>query len=355
MSTLPAMTDGSPPDTLRRMVVVYHHPCPDGGFAAAIMIHAAEALGYGAVHAVPYNHRTADRSFVFGSELDPFLESDTVVLCDCIGPRGFVARASNAVRDVVVLDHHETVFVSDAAEEPGGLSGFDDNVDYRYSVKGICGMTCAVYYLAGRLSMDALAAFYSDVPNARAIEPLVADHDLWHNDIPESRAFFHGLNAELDLSMDPRLGASVLLHTDVEKTIARGNSIVAEMDAARDKAVAARYPAQLSLDADTNRTARVYATAACSDYRVMSEVGNALARMSRDDFGTAIGVVLQHPSDRSPMAKASLRSIGDTPDVDVSAIARSHGGGGHCNAAAFRGMAAQAMLDTAPPAAAPAA
>jgi len=255
-------------------LIIHHRDCPDGFCAAFIAskVHP-EAQLVGTTYGEP-------------PSLEMF-RGKNVLVVDFSWPRELTLALKAVSNSLQILDHHKT-----AEKELAGLdfAKFDMNES------------------GATLTWD---WFHPGVPRPWYVE-YVKDRDLWNWKLPSSRevsgfimALPHTVEAwegleSINSDKAGQLGAAIKLHIDhyVEKVVA-----------------------QHQLGTLAGHTVAIVNAA----YPNISEVGNVLC-----DFAE-IGVGWFERADG--MVQFSLRSRGE---LDVSAIAKQFGGGGHKNAAGFQ-------------------
>jgi oligoribonuclease NrnB/cAMP/cGMP phosphodiesterase (DHH superfamily) len=268
-------------------VCYFHAGCPDG-FGAAWSVW--RAWGEDARY-VPRGHEPDPprRAHVGG----------TVVFVDIAPDNDYLRQLADEAAQVVVLDHHWTARERYAAE-PGienliAEGGHRVVFDLDHS-----GAVLAWRYFHPQESLPALLAY-------------VQDQDLWQWALPRSEE----VNAAIG-SHDRTFAIWDALAIRTPEDLAReGEPILRAQRIEIARALTTAHP----ITAGDRRIEAVNAQ------QSRSHLGHQLAK--RAAFGEPIGLVYR-VSGRT--VDASIYSIGD---VDVSAIARRYGGGGHRNASGF--------------------
>ncbi len=254
--------------------IVYHGDCPDGFCAAFVALKR-----YPHARLVPAT---------YGKPLDDTVIKDKyVMMVDISWPREEMLRLNTLAAHLVVLDHHKT---AEAA-----LAGLD-----------FC--TFDMGRSGAQLSWDCNVGgprpWYVDY---------VADRDLWRWQLPESKAV-----SAFIMALPHTVEAWSRLDTmTAEQAIESGKGARAHIDHYVDKVSAQKYAGRWN-----GYTLGIVNAA----YPNISDVGNALCEQ-----GAQVGLGWFVRGDH--IMQFSLRSIGD---LDVSALAAEHGGGGHKNAAGFQ-------------------
>ncbi len=268
---------------MNRQLVIYHGNCKDGWTAAwACWKRFGAAADY---YAAGYGSGGAD------VQLPDVTGRDVVMVDFCTG-REQLLRLKSQAASLLVLDHHKT---AEAACE-----GLDFCVfDMEQSGAGL-----------------AWRHFHPDEPEPWQVS-YAEDHDLWRFKLPESKAvnsFLAGLPME---SFD---AWERLLPDTAAHAATMGAAVLSYID---------RYVSEMA------KQARVLSFAGHENIPVVnapyintSELVGHLA--SQDGVPFAVGWFIGHDG-------AVLYSLRSRGDFDVSALAQRFGGGGHKNAAGFRG------------------
>jgi len=303
---------------VRSAVVLYHHPCIDGIYAAlAAHVHFKQQR----VKCRFVPHRVYED--IDPSQL-PLTPEDDVFLCDYVGPTpSFALTLCQRARSVTILDHHKTALegfaVLPAEWRPVNL---DINLDMSRS-----GATMALdYFQPQGLSSDQRQLFlYAE------------DADLWRWKLPQSREFNAGMTElprdtyNFDASTDTGIFDQLLALTPGQ-LIEQGAAVLEQQNRIISAVLEQSYTIQLGGSSrDWGRCLAVRADAA-SDLR--SHIGSRLAAKSEQAGLRAIGAVayIEEAMGDSSRVKVSLRGTGEEDTTEVSAAL---GGGGHCNASSF--------------------
>lgn len=255
--------------------IIYHGNCPDG-FCAAFILNKI----YPTASLIPATYgKGVDANAIVGKD---------VIIADFSWPREDTLHGKSIAKSMVILDHHKT---AEAALAGLDFCVFDMNrsgaqLAWDYAFPG-----------HGR-------PWYVDY---------VADRDLWRWQLPESKAV-----SAFIMALPHTIEAwSVLDDMTAEQAIVTGKGARAHIEHYVDKVSAQKYAGQW------NGYSVSIVNAA---YPNISDVGNVLCEQ-----GAQVGLGWFVRGDK--MVQFSLRSIGD---LDVSALAAEHGGGGHKNAAGFQ-------------------
>lgn len=261
-------------------LIIYHGNCLDGNGAAVV---AYKYFGEGAEY----------RPTKYGDPppTDEECLNRMIYMLDFSFPREEIVRMDKlSGGKLTVIDHHQT-----AQSDLEGLGYTVFNMNH-------CGA-----YLAWEF-------FYPALPVPKMIL-YIQDKDLWKWSLPMSREISAALHAE---SYDFRKWLTILETWDVEepKLIADGKAIIKVVNEFVKDMVKTAEKIELS----GIKTLAVNASV------LQSEV---LAELSKIKPPMGVGWVWDGSRQ---LYKVSLRS---TLDFDVSKIAKTHGGGGHKNAAGF--------------------
>lgn len=267
---------------MNRPLVIYHADCADG-FTAAWVAH------------LYYTKRGIDPELVAAryGDAPPDVAGRDVLIVDFSYPREVLVRMHEEARALLVLDHHKT-----AREALEGLP-------FAFFDEGRSGAMLAWDY------------FFSDRPEGFRVPDLVRyvqDRDLWRWELPQSREINAALGS-LDFDLERWTD---LAGVGLEGLIEGGRAILRY----QERVLRRQLARARTCDFLGHRAPVVNATA------LVSELGNALA--------------VEHPFavvwfEVEGGYVYSLRSSASNPaHVDVSQLAREHGGGGHRHAAGFK-------------------
>lgn len=261
------------------LVVIYHGKCVDG-FTAAWIVWLANS---GEGEYVPVN---------YGDD-PPDVKGRNVIMVDFSYPRDIMEKMIEECGTFLCLDHHKT------AEE---------------ALKGLEG---CIFDMDRSGAMMAWNHFINDNP------PLfvqhVQDHDLY----------------TLSLYKTHEIGAFIRSHKfdfpmwNLIRELIQGKETFGEV--AREGAAILRYQEKSIENHLHEMTIRVIdetevPVVNCTDVSIISNLGHQMAQVSTYGWSASY-------RDEGETRVYSLRSIGN---VDVSEIARRHGGGGHKNAAGYK-------------------
>lgn len=286
-------------------IVIYHANCIDG-FAAAWAVR--RAIGEDGVEYRPAHYGSAP----------PFVEGRDVIIVDFSYKRDVLHEIGAKARTLLVLDHHKT-----AAED---LAGFPPPLDGPYNPRAMedwareCNAPCATHTLFDMNRSGAGIAwdyFHPGVTRPRLID-YVEDRDLWRFERLTTREFHSALSSH---PFDFALWDEIAVKADVDIHWLSG--FVRE-GAAIDRKHLMTVNDMIAF-AQTTMVIRGFAVPAANlPPNMASDAGNIMAK------GEPFAACYTATKDGW---KFSLRSTDD--GVDVSAIAKTFGGGGHRNAAGF--------------------
>jgi oligoribonuclease NrnB/cAMP/cGMP phosphodiesterase (DHH superfamily) len=228
----------------------------------------------------------------------PRARGEHVVVTDFAYKPAQTAALLAEAASLIVLDHHASA-EADLAALPEENKVFE---------MGMSGATLSWCYFHGHEREVPLLLRY------------VEDKDLWRWALPESEAFTAGWST---VPQDFAAWDAVLRagEAGVAGVIERGRAILEYKNRVRDDHVARAVPVRL-------RGFTELAGLAVNATTQGSEIGNALCSQRGADFA----FVWQY-DDGGSCFRVSLRSASDA--VDVSAMARAFGGGGHRRASGF--------------------
>jgi len=263
-------------------LIVYHKDCPDG-FCAAFLAKRcyADAELSGCTHGEPI----------------PFNEVDCkdVLVVDFSWKRDDCLLLKNMAKSFRILDHHKTA---------------------EAELKGLPFATFDMNRSGAGLTWDVL---FPNQPRPWYVD-YVEDRDLWHWALPRSKEV-SGFVMALPHTIE---AWSVLDSMTWEQAAEKGDAIRLHIEHYIEKVAAQAQFGSL----DGNTVAVVNAA-----YPNISDVGNRLCETAE------IGLGWFERGDGQ--IQFSLRSVGD---LDVSAIAKRFGGGGHKNASGFQVPCAQGRM-----------
>lgn len=285
---------------MTKALVIYHANCDDG-FGAAYAFWKFSAQHY---ESVVYHPAKYD-------DPHPSIDADTeVFVLDFSYPPELLFLEAMQAKSYTVLDHHKT-----AMEAWNKFLGDDP---YRKIPKGM-----SVYFdMSKSGAMLAFERFSNDYDSLyRDFFALLQDRDLWQFKIPDTKNFTQYLRSfpqNFEVWNEICDNVCVMGPDKREAIMETGEGIQRRFDQMCKEIIGTNAKeiwinGIKGLQANTNG---IFA----------SDVGNILAQESGTYGATWY-------NNRNGDFIFSLRSIGD---FDVSAIAKSFGGGGHKNAAGFR-------------------
>jgi len=284
--------------------ILYHRNCNDG-FCAAWLVHTFRSSPSNYPSLVPLDYDEDGRNVVQNlipglTDLDEVWMVDYSVPCDLMDALVTKCQAVGAM--LTVCDHHKTALAD--LKEFVGQPGFYLDNDHSGAM----------------LTARALEALGHTVPSQwfRVVQ-YVEDRDLWRWQIPLSRE----VNAYLGTVPRDLLAWNELMGSfdqSYEKIVHMGTGVLRSI--ASDVALACHHIITGVLFTDQGLPLSVGAVGA---YAHQSEIGEALRERLFDICATlSVNLVTEK-------VKCSLRA--GKSGVDVSAIAKANGGGGHAAAA----------------------
>jgi uncharacterized protein len=297
-------------------VIIYHNNCPDGWCAAYIC-----NKKYPEAELVPLNHGLNEEQLneVFAK----VFHKDVIMVDYSLRTRELNDQMANVTKSFRILDHHKT---AQAALEGAEYATFDMK-------RSGAGLTWD--YLFGKDSPELAEA----TDSVKSYRPwwvnYTEDQDLWNWKLSDS----HQINAYLMVKPRTIEAWDLIVKHDTLETAAIGGMGVREYIEYYTRSVVAerqegilRFQTGVLESEDGTLTLPIstdYRTAVLNiPYAGVSEAGNALVEMGYD-----IGLAWFERGDG--VIQFSLRSKKGS-EVDVSAIAKSFGGGGHQSAAGFQ-------------------
>lgn len=261
------------------VLVVHHHPCPDGFSAACVIAKAFERNG------VPVE--------LFGMQYGgtkPVFSGRDIVMVDVSLSRSETIAAIAESRSFLLLDHHKT-----AQTELSGLES--DKARFVFDMDK-CGATIAWDHFFPNESPPAFLAYIEDI-------------DLWRRRLPSALPFSTALST---LPFDRQVWTDYIdAKRSIMSLVSEGSAMRKLLESQIEKLVSKAFPVTIN---------GVDGVAVNAPHFIASELG---ARLSMDHAFAAIFRVDENG------LNFSLRSR--NPDgADVSEICKTFGGGGHKHA-----------------------
>jgi oligoribonuclease NrnB/cAMP/cGMP phosphodiesterase (DHH superfamily) len=275
--------------TLRNPVVLYHSACKDG-FASAWAHHRSVAGTDEIVDYVPVYHDTPPPLFM--------LKDRDVVMLDFTYKREPMAEVGRVARKLVVLDHHQS-----ASDD---LAGFIPQ----------CPQGSEVIFDMGRSGAGMTWDYFNPHTKRPWLIDYVEDRDLWRHALPHSGPVNAYISA---LAFDFKVWDDEAASDFDDLLIARGKAIQAKTR---------QYVREVIKNAREMLFEEHVVPVVNAPQHDISELLMFLGH----DYPFSVGWCQLADG----TFKYSLRT-GTSPDrVDVSEIAKKHGGGGHKGSAAFQ-------------------
>ncbi len=279
-------------------LIIYHQNCPDGWCAAYIC-----RKKYPEANFLPLNHGLLpeDLEFVFQVAAG----KDVIMVDYSLRTRELNDRLNAVAKSFRILDHHKT---AQAALEGAPYATFD----MKRSGAGL-----AWDYLFGKDSMGPYGETMQDRP---WWVNYAEDQDLWNWALPNSQE----INAALMvLPRTTEVWDRMASSWTAEDARRAGTGVRSYVEYYTRSVVAEKQEGVLVFEGRNYRTAVLN-----MPYAGVSEAGMALVKA-----GYEIGLAWFERG--NGIVQFSLRSVKGS-NVDVSAIAKSYGGGGHPSAAGFQ-------------------
>jgi oligoribonuclease NrnB/cAMP/cGMP phosphodiesterase (DHH superfamily) len=270
------------------MLCIYHANCYDG-FCAAWIVH--KKYPDAEFHAAHYNTDPPD------------VRDKDVLICDFSYPRDVLLKLRDEAKTLWVLDHHKTA---------------------QANCEGLDFCTFDMGKSGARLTWEHL--FPGEGERSPFIVDYTEDRDLWRWDLLHSKEINAAIRS-YPMDFDEWSNLEQRLSFGVQSVVTEGEAILRFQQQYIDMAKTCCREVDLSL-----HEAWGYGDVPIvnAPYFGISDLLNAICEERKEQGKTPIAVAWFQRKDG--MYQYSLRSIGD---IDVSAIARKYGGGGHKNAAGF--------------------
>lgn len=284
---------------MAKALVIYHANCNDGfGAAYAFWLYAAQ-------HYEEVKYHPASYQEAIPLPIDD--ETEVFILDFSYHPK-ILVEIANAAKLVILLDHHKTAMEAwNASDEACDRY---DNLTVKFDMTKSGAMLAYEYFRPSQFWADRDIFF-----------EFLQDRDLWQFKNPDTKNFTQYLRSfpqDFKIWDDIAMGVCVLGPDKYSAIMQTGEGIQRRFDQMCKEIIGTNSKeiwinGIKGLQANTNG---IFA----------SDVGNLLAQESGTYGATWY-------NNRNGELIFSLRSIGD---FDVSAIAKSFGGGGHKNAAGFK-------------------
>jgi oligoribonuclease NrnB/cAMP/cGMP phosphodiesterase (DHH superfamily) len=288
-------------------LIIFHASCPDG-WAAAYICH----MKWPEANFLPLNHGLGEKDLDFVFQVST--GKDVIMVDYSLRTRELNDKLASVAKSFRILDHHKT---AQAVLEGASYAIFD----MKRSGAGL-----AWDYLFGKDSGETCEVCDHNMPCVRhsGHRPwwvnYAEDMDLWNWVLPNSQE----INAYL--MVQPRtveIWDDLTKRHDVTSATEAGIGVRSYIEYYTRSVVAERQDGILLFEG------RNYKVSVLNiPYAGVSEAGSALVNL-----GYEIGIAWFERGDG--ITQFSLRSLKGS-DVDVSAIAKSYGGGGHASAAGFQ-------------------
>lgn len=315
------------------IVIAYHDKCMDGIAAAWAVWKRAREIGYkGVVKLVPmeYNQPSYDSllgeiNMAVGDSFHP----TTLYVVDFSLPMRYLTDIAKGLQTkTIIYDHHKTAFENYQDYWTSAVTYSEDSE--LMQVRGKLAMPNTEFVLDKRVCGAVLTWDQLHRNDYDSVPPLllrhINDRDLWKFYHPETKAVHQYLLSQLENKSGRE--AVELFDVIVDKF---ENSSLRDKIVRQGLELLEAWQQQVIAYADTaaylTLAGEPLLTACEVKGKYASDVGNVLAKRSNNGIGCTYFTNID-----AGVIKYSLRSVGD---VDVSAIAKKFGGGGHKNAAGF--------------------
>lgn len=276
-------------------LVIYHDNCMDG-FGSAWAFYMLKESEYGAKNVMYF-------PCSYGNIPDlTLLRNTDVYILDFSFPRFDLKNFAEVANKILILDHHKT-----AQQDLENWEDKPENVEIVFDMnRSGAGITWDYF------------AVTEKNPNFAPRQPLInyiEDRDIWKFVLPYSKEV-SAVIAATDTTFETYYTLNVTIINNLEGVANSGSLLLRQHNKLVTEVL--KHARQININSHVGLIVN-------SIPQLASDIGNELAKISGTFGGSFYG-------DKDGKIHFSLRSIGN---YDVSAIARTFGGGGHKNAAGF--------------------
>lgn len=278
-------------------IVMFHYPCQDGLASAWITHNAHKKIGL-TIDLYPIAH---------GKPIDiDMFAGKRVICCDYAPSLDVLAELEQVVKSIQILDHHIT------------------------AQKALEGKPYVVFDMGRSGAGITWNWFYPETPMPDFIR-MIQDRDIWQWVVSGSKEFTAGLftmcSTIESYDFNQLFGLFEQMYLDPTKMSFYSDlgKIISTLTDNKVRAIGDDHMGTVTPFVFDGKLYRACVVNCFSD--IASEAGNYISQSDQIDFA-----VLWKYHNPSKDFHVSLRSTGD---IDVSAIAKKLGGGGHKNAAGF--------------------
>lgn len=282
-----------------KVLIVYHANCRDGQAAAYAAVTGLERMhGEGSVKAIPFTYDQNPAEVI-----QEGLDASFLVIVDFSFKRGPLTELAQHFESVLVLDHHKT-----AQAELENWTECPKNVTVFFDMSRSGAMMSYDYFFGASTAL---------VP--RSLYEYVQDRDLWTWKLHGSKEVSAWLSTFGDDLAAFHTACQFVTANSIGACIAAGSAVIGY----QNQVVAKHLKNIAIVDWRGHKVALVNATT------MISEICNdALTLHPQADFAMAYQDIVNE--DKRVFSLRSRKG-----GVDVSAIAKTFGGGGHAAAAGF--------------------
>jgi uncharacterized protein len=291
-----------------KKLILTHANCVDGCCSRAILESKyGNDAEYIAIEHSDYDPKFPDKVKLLMNNIETFNHTE-VIMSDICLPIEWINQLLEKNNKVTIIDHHKTA-TSTINELMSRINnGEKINVDIHFSVKNTQSAAFLTWNYINPTITPPDVIYY------------ISEGDIWNFEHEETKPFYTGLldNKE-PKDYSPSQWLDLINNEDrVKAIIAHGRPIHEQFMSEVNSFLPKAQPIIL----DGRHGLMVLAP---SRYR--SEVGNLLAKTS-GDFGLVVGL-----SNENDIVSCRLNSVAP---VEIDAIAKKFGGGGHAQSSAFK-------------------
>lgn len=343
-----------------KVLIIYHHACADGSFAAAIaaLAHKDEICHFLASNYVPNDGDIVDSEGVLLDERKDIMQTnpvikheagkdpeyqlgvqyDKIIVVDfSLSERQMAVFTKRFGTNFIVLDHHNVRTVASYQEECKKID-VHPNPEMIFNASG-SGALLAYMKNLSRFGGEGYSRFLS---NLIRIAQMVSDRDTWQRSVTKAFEFYEGYAPEMFADKEKsgiifenypatvKRAREIIMFGDIEEIRATGRERIVE----RNKKIEHMIDHNCEFNAGSGYICFKHVILPAS-----RAIGSEAAQFVFDNYPHFQLVLMPRISDKHPdTVFISCRSTGQDENSPRSAkqIAKLFGGNGHANAAGWQ-------------------